>query len=126
MPQQNLQIIDSDKGARKRKNRVICLPLPSHNYSDIVDSALLFRRSIDPLIEKYPELFPNDIANGYLMQDIYLSQKQSILIRRIKISDISYTIRPSFVMPYLTGKTDELQRPLFLRKFDIPFWALPQ
>jgi hypothetical protein len=36
----------------------------------------------------------------------------------------AYSIRPSFVMPYLTARTEDVEGPLFLRKFGVPFWAL--
>jgi hypothetical protein len=58
------------------------------------------------------------------MKDIYHSKKQSIFIRRIEIGGIAYTIRPSFIMPYLTGFVDEIEKVLFMRKFNVPFWAL--
>ena len=45
-------------------------------------------------------------------------------IRRIEIKDTAYTIRPSFIMPYMTGRTDEVEQALFMRKFNVPFWAL--
>ncbi len=58
------------------------------------------------------------------MKDIYHSKKLSIPIRRITIDGIPHTIRPVFVMPYLTGITDEIEKALFMRKFNVPFWAL--
>ena len=58
------------------------------------------------------------------MKDIYISKKQSIMIRRIQIDDTAYTIRPSYLMPYLTGIVDEIEKALFMRKFNVPFWAL--
>jgi hypothetical protein len=58
------------------------------------------------------------------MKDIYYSKKQAILIRRIDIGGISRTIRPSFIMPYMTGVMGEIEKALFLRKFNVPFWAL--
>ena len=58
------------------------------------------------------------------MKDIYHSKKQSIAIRRIEIAGITYTIRPSFLMPYMTGVVDEIEKALFMRKFNVPFWAL--
>ncbi|SLM29579.1 hypothetical protein MTBBW1_1880016 [Desulfamplus magnetovallimortis] len=27
-------------------------------------------------------------------------------------------------MPYMVGYTDEVEKALFLRRFDVPFWAL--
>jgi len=35
-----------------------------------------------------------------------------------------YCFAPLFVMPYMTGLTDDVEKGLFLRKFDVPFWAL--
>jgi hypothetical protein len=43
---------------------------------------------------------------------------------RGNISGISYSIRPSFAMPYMTGLVQDVEKPLFLRKFAVPFWAL--
>lgn len=107
-----------------QKNRVICLPFSQKPYNDNVNIAVTFRGLVDPIIKKHPELFPSEISNGYQMKDLYYSKKTLIIIRRIKISGISYTIRPSFVMPYLVGMVDDVEKPLFFRKFDIPFWAL--
>ena len=111
-------------GTSFRKNRVICLPFSKKPYNDNVNVAVTFRGLVDPIIKKYPELFPSEINNGYQMKDLYYSKKTLIIIRRIKITGISYTIRPSFVMPYLVGMADEIEKPLFFRKFDVPFWAL--
>ncbi|WP_246556330.1 hypothetical protein [Desulfonema magnum] len=58
------------------------------------------------------------------MKDNYISKKQNIMIRRIEISGIAHTIRPSFVMPYMTGMTDDAEKGLFLRKFSVPFWGI--
>jgi hypothetical protein len=35
-----------------------------------------------------------------------------------------FTLAPSGVMPYSVGYTDEMEKALFLRRFDVPFWAL--
>ena len=46
-------------------------------------------------------------------------------IRRILLKDGSaYSIRPSFLMPYMTAHAADVEGPLFLRKFGVPFWAL--
>ena len=76
------------------------------------------------MIEHHLELFPLEILTGYLMKEIKISQKLLIMIRRITIQGVSFTIRPAFVMPYMTGFTSEVENPLFLRKFNVPFWAL--
>ncbi|MDM8522558.1 hypothetical protein QUF80_04230 [Desulfococcaceae bacterium HSG8] len=58
------------------------------------------------------------------MKDHYTSEKQGITIRRIEIAGIAYTIRPSFVMPYMTAMTDDAENALFLREFSVPFRAV--
>lgn len=76
------------------------------------------------MIELFPELFPAEIVEGYRMKDMYWSKKQGIATRRIEIAGTAYTICPSFVMPYMTGLVDEVEKGLFLRRFSVPFWAL--
>ncbi|MEA3344476.1 MAG: hypothetical protein U9Q16_02250 [Patescibacteria group bacterium] len=107
-----------------RKNRTICIPFCKNHYIEIVKNPILFREYIDRSRLKYPELFPTDMEQGYRMKEIYFSKKLLISIRRITINDISYTIRPSFAMPYMTAFADDVEKPLFLRKFNIPFWAI--
>ena len=33
-------------------------------------------------------------------------------------------MRPSFLAPYMTARTGDVEAPLFLRTFGVPFWAL--
>jgi len=107
-----------------RNNRNICLHFFQETYyADIIDP-INFRKCIDRNIALFPELFPPEISKGYQMKDIYYPKKQSVPIRRIEIAGIAYTIRPSFLLPYMTGKSDEVEKALFLRKFNVPFWAL--
>lgn len=107
-----------------RKNRNICIPFDRENYEETVRDALQFRLYLDETIADHPELFPPEISEGYRMKDSYASKKQGIVIRRIEIAGCAYTVRPSFVMPYMTGIADEAEKALFLRKFDVPFRAL--
>jgi hypothetical protein len=89
-----------------------------------ISNAEAFRTDIDKQIARFPEIFPAEIVNGYLMKEIRRSVKLSISIRRIKIAGTSYTILPSFVMPYMTGFVEDVEKVLFLRKFNVPFWGL--
>jgi hypothetical protein len=91
-----------------------------------------FRKWIDEMIGKHPELFPKAIANGYTLHDLRTSSKMpAIYLRRIRLKDRDpqgnpqvFTIAPSGVMPYMTAETDEVEKALFLRRFDVPLWAL--
>jgi len=107
-----------------RNNRTICLPFSQENYVADYADAITFRKCIDDNICHFPELFPPEISNGYQMKDFRYSKKQGVWIRRIEIDGIAYSIRPSFIMPYMTGLTDDVEKALFLRKFNVPFWAL--
>ena len=109
---------------RKRYNRTICVPFSKSVYMEIVRGAPSFRAHLDEKIALVPEIFPFHIVGGYLMKDIYFSKKLAIPIRRIEIAGVGYTVRPSFVMPYLTGEVKDVENALFFRKFDVPFWAI--
>ncbi len=84
----------------------------------------ILHSTFDANIRQFPGLFPAVISAGYRTKDIKESKKLSIPIRRIKVSGVSYTIRPSFVMPYMTGFVKDVEKALFLRKFDVSFCAL--
>ncbi|MBF0234359.1 MAG: hypothetical protein HQK65_15165, partial [Desulfamplus sp.] len=107
-----------------RPNRVICLAITLEIYQVIIKDASLFRGYLDQQIAQFCELFPPEIVSGYRMKDMYHSRKLSITIRRIEIHGTHYTLRPSFVMPYLTGYVKDIENALFLRKFEVPFWGL--
>lgn len=109
-----------------RKNRIIVVPFDQDQYSKIIFAPYKFRESLDNFIKLYPEILPPEINLGYKMKDIYHSKKLSIPIRRIEIAEINYTVRPCFAMPYLTGFVDDVEKSLFLRKFDVPFFFCRQ
>jgi hypothetical protein len=108
-----------------RGHRTICLPLSEAAYQQTVNDPRAFRRAIDDCFRRAPELFPPNFAAGYHLKDDRVSAKQEVLIRRIVLKDgAAYSIRPAFLMPYLTARVEEAEGPLFLRKFGVPFWAL--
>jgi hypothetical protein len=104
----------------------ICLPIEKALYERIVASPELFRDSLDRFYRESPELFPEAFASGYLLKDDRVSVKLGVRLRRIqcKSTNEAFTIRPSFVMPYMTAFTDDVADPLFLRRFGVPYWAL--
>ncbi len=63
---------------------------------------------------------------GFCFHDWVFSVKQQLLMRRIKLKENGevYQLRPDFVMPYMVGKTDEIEKPMYLRQFGLPFEAL--
>ena len=108
-----------------RRHRTICLPIAEEAYRQIVNDPVAFRRTIDDWFRQMPELFPANLAQGYELKDNRRSVKQGLPIRRILLKDqTAYSIRPSFLMPDMTARTEDVEGPLFLRKFGVPFWAL--
>lgn len=72
-----------------------------------------------------PELFPEEIHQGFNFCGYVESKKQEIKMRRIKLRNNEvYQIRPSFLMPYMIAKTDEIEKALYLRRYGVPFEAL--
>jgi len=88
----------------------------------------LFRSGIEELITEFPELFPKNIVFGFTWHDILPPSKKmpEIRLRRIKLcSDQEvFTVRPSFVMSYMTGYADDVEKALFLRKWAVPYDAV--
>jgi hypothetical protein len=110
--------------AISRSCRVICIPFLPEVYNKVIEKPVEFRALIDEQIKQFPELFPSEITQQYRMKDFRYSKKLSIYIRRIEICKVNYTIRPSYVMPFMTGMVKDIEKALFLRKFNVPFWAL--
>jgi hypothetical protein len=109
-----------------RGSSTVCLAIDKEQYPSVVESPERFRRWLDECYAKYPELFPADFAKGYLLKDSRPSAKLGLRLRRFvcKATRAAFSVRPSFVLPYLTGDTDDVEKPLFLRSFGVPFWAL--
>jgi hypothetical protein len=111
----------------------IILPIELSAYNELSQEAQAFRAWLDTMIANYPELFPADIKIGYTLHDILPPSVKmpDVRLRRIRLKAQDengcrpvFTIASSEVMPYMTGYTDEVEKPLFLRRFSVPFWGL--
>ena len=110
------------------KTKQICLPIDKDEYAQMIAEPAIFRSGIDELMTEFPELFPQNIVSGYTLHDILPPSKKmpEIRLRRIKLGHDQevFSIRPSFVMPYMTGYTDDVEKALFLRQWAVPYDAL--
>jgi hypothetical protein len=98
----------------RRGQKTICIPCSSQEYERVVDDPVAFRRPLDRQIEATPELFPPEIRRGYRMKDVSRSRKTGIKLRRIELRNLPcFLVRPSFLMPYPSGRTEDVQAPLF-------------
>jgi hypothetical protein len=97
-----------------RGQKTICIPCSQQQYEQVIADPEQFRRLLDQQIEATPELFPPEIRRGYRMKDVYTSRKTGYKLRRIELRNLRcYLVRPSFLMPYLSGRTEDVQAPLF-------------
>jgi hypothetical protein len=96
-----------------REAKTICIPCSRRESERIVDDPARFREFLGRPIKANPELFPPEIHRGYRMKDVYTSRKTGWKLRRIDLrNDESFSIRPSVLMPYLSGRTEDVQAPL--------------
>jgi hypothetical protein len=109
-----------------RSCSTICLPIGKAAYLELVDDPGRFRRWLDESSRRWPELFPEAFGQGYRLKDDRTSAKMGLRLRRVRLrsTGVSYSVRPSFALPYMTGSTDDVEGPLFLRAFGVPFWAV--
>ncbi|HET8647249.1 MAG TPA: hypothetical protein VFO85_17260 [Vicinamibacteria bacterium] len=96
----------------------ICLPIGKDAYQDLIGDPKRFRDC--------PELFPEAFASGYTIKDGRTSAKTGLRLRRVRLKSTgeAFSVRPSFALPYMTALAGDVQGPLFLRCFGVPFWAL--
>ena len=105
----------------------ICLPFASEaQYTTLVDDPMLYRDFLAHIYSQHPELFPTAWEQGFTFHDAYQSKKTAHLIRRVKLKENGevFALRPSFLMPYCTAHTDDVEKALYLLQFGVPLQAL--
>jgi hypothetical protein len=93
-------------------------------YPELVEDLGRFREYLDKVIEEHRELFPEGIEEGYRFHGYSISRKQAnLMVRRICLLKTGqvYQLRPDFVMPYGVGKTEEVAKGLYLRRYGVPY-----
>lgn len=123
-----------NKAIEARGLKRVCLPIDQAEYEQVIDDKKAFRDMLDRYIERYPELFPSAIEQGYKLHGLLPPSKKmpEVRLRRIQLNGPNefspgpvLTIAPCFVLPYMTGYTDEVEKAMFLHeKFGVPFWGL--
>lgn len=107
--------------------KTICLPFESEeHYSMCLKNREAFRGFLAEMHTKHTELFPRNMGEGFIFKGFTNSTKQDgFAMRRIKLRDGKiYQVRPSFMMPYMIAKTEEVEKGLYLRRWNVPFHAL--
>lgn len=110
-----------------RGSRQICIPMTTDIYDRIWNDAGQVRQFLEPLIQASPELFPQGMQEGYQLTGHLPESKKmpGVKLRQVRLSDGRvFTLRPSFVMSYMTGTVEELEHPLLLLAFGVPCWVV--
>lgn len=122
---------ETNKGSRDmglpRGCKTICIPFESEeHYQRCLEQNSLCRQYINDIAQQHPELFPPGFDQGFIFKGTYHSKKQDIDLRRLKIQATGETfqLRPSFLMPYMIGRTEQIEKALYLRQWGVSFDAL--
>lgn len=109
-------------------SREIVIPVTTQDYLDAIADNERFRALLADCYARHPECFPPEFENGFGFKDFKYSSKLQLSIRRIRVGFGSeerfYRVVPCDVMPYMVARVEEVEKALFLRKFNIPFWGL--
>ena len=120
--------INKTNARRKRKAKSICLPFASEaSYPSCMEDRVQCRSYIMEQDRLQPELFPQALREGCTFHGFLHSKKQALPMRRIKLrtNGEQYQIRPSFMMPYMIGRIEEVEKALYYRRGGVPFDGWP-
>lgn len=110
-----------------RGTRQICIPMTREIYDRIWNDAGEVRRFLETLLQDSPELFPEGMQDGFqLTGRLPESEKMpGVQLRQLRLKTGGvFTVRPSFVMSYMTGTVEELEHPLLLLSAGVPCWIV--
>lgn len=95
-------------------------------YRECMEDHKKMRKFMNDTYQRFPEIFPEKFDEGFTFHSFVISEKQNgFAMRRIRLRNQEvYQIRPSFMMPYMTAETAEIEKALYLRRWGVPFDAL--
>lgn len=112
-------------------DKTICLPIEDGvEYEELVQNPKEYRAYLDKIREKYPEIFPEAMEEGYKLQGLVKSKRQQLITRRIRLkaNQEAYQIRPDFVLPYMSERVELAEKALYLRSKGVSYegiaWVL--
>ena len=109
------------------RGKSICVPFDSaEHYAACVADPENFRQHLTKVFGQHPELFPARMREGFVLHDKSSSIKQQVMLRRLELKATAevFLVRPSFLMPSMVGRTEAVEKALYLRHWGVPFDAL--
>ncbi|WP_017327115.1 hypothetical protein [Synechococcus sp. PCC 7336] len=113
--------------AAKRGDKSICMPVETEaQYQSLMENADACRSHLMQLWRRHPELLPAHFEQGFRFHSFVYSRKLGLRMRRIELHATQevYQLRPDFVMPYMVGRTEQVEKGLYLCRFGVPFDGL--
>jgi hypothetical protein len=101
--------------------------LAESEYDRFLTDRSYAKDRLEELYEECAALFPDAFPSGYAFFGYTeSSMKQQLLCRRMRLDQgrTGFTIAPAFVMPYMTGRTQDVDDALFVMRFPVPCWAM--
>lgn len=114
-------------GSNIRGDKSICLGFESEaEYAKCLEDETRFRRHLTWMYAEHPELFPKEMSSGFNFYGFVESKKQKVKMRRIELkkNGVVYQIRPSFIMPYMVSRTEDVDKALYLLRYEVPYHAI--
>jgi hypothetical protein len=106
--------------------RTIRLPLAESEYDRFLTDRSSAKDRLEELYEECAALFPDAFPSGdAFFGSTEPSMQQPLLCRRMRLEQgrTVFTIAPAFGMPSMTGRTQDVDEALFLRRLHGPCWA---
>lgn len=110
-----------------RGYRTIRLPIAEADYERFMTDGEFAKAQLDRLYRQYPELFPEELGQGYTFYGFTEpSCKLQLRCRRVRLTMTGavFTVAPGFVMPYMSATVAEVEKALLLMRFHVPCWAI--
>ena len=107
--------------------RTIRLPLGELEYDRFTQDRTYAKSRLEELYEDHPALFPEAFGWGYALYGFpEPSIKQHLRCRRLRLEQggAVCTVAPAFVMPSMSGRTDDVDKAVFLMRCHVPCWAI--
>lgn len=117
--------IDTPRGSKQ-----ICIPMTKDLYQSIWHNSVEVRHLVDSHIKIMPEVFPPEIQEGYQLAGRLPESKKmpGIQLRQLRLlgGQGVFTLRPSFVMSYMTGTVENVEHPLMLLAHGVACWLVAE
>lgn len=111
----------------KRGYRTLRLPISEVDYERLMTDQTCAQAQLAKRYAQHPELFPAEFERGDALDGFTEpSCKQPLRCRRLRLNadETVWTVAPGLVMPYRSGCVAEVEKALFLMRFQVPCWAL--